>query len=352
MTGQFDKLMTGSVKNRLGRIAIGGTGGLLEEGTQEFLEGIAKDIGINKAVIKEIGEESFANFVLGAMGGAGPGAYRGAVAKTVEEANAPKTPQEDIDAQMRASLTGSTLPVTGAPPVAGAAAVPPNVPPVPPTPAAELELAPAAPIPSSVVAPVAAMVSTVGLDPATAQQVEGLKAELRMIDSRRTDPTRTPSDDELEFLAEREAEVAQQITALVSPKAPEAPAVPTEATVEPLDVELKARAEMRVDQLLADAEETGQINLREMNKLARELNIEPLADPMQTAVAIMDKLVVPPPAGRSPAGLGLTPCPTVPLSSPCCSPRPSAAAPLSTLVGLTSLLDTKLGSFNFSLSCS
>jgi len=234
MTGQFDKLMTGSVKNRLGRIAIGGTGGLLEEGTQEFLEGIAKDIGINKAVIKEIGEESFANFVLGAIGGAGPGAYRGAVAKTVEEANAPKPSKEDLDAQMKASLTGSTLPVTGAPPAAPVAGVPPVVPPTAPvSPAAEVELAPAAPVPASVIAPVAAMVSTVGLDLTTAQQIEARKAELQMIESRRTDPTRLLSDGELEFLNEREAELVKEITDLVSPKAPEIPAQPT--TAEKLD---------------------------------------------------------------------------------------------------------------------
>jgi hypothetical protein len=220
MTGQFDKLMTGPVKNRLGRIAIGGTGGLLEEGTQEFLEGIAKDIGINKTVIKEIGEDSFANFVMGAIGGAGPGAYRGAVAKTVEEQNAPKPPKEDIDAQMRAALTGTGVPPV--PPVAADLIRRPVVPPAPPAaPAAEVELAPAMPVPASVVAPVAAMVSTVGLDPETAQRVEGLKTELKIIDGRRTDPTRTPSDDELEFLAESEAEIAKEITSLVSPKAPE-----------------------------------------------------------------------------------------------------------------------------------
>lgn len=233
VTGQFDKLMTGPVKNRLGRIALGTTAGSLEEGTQEFLEGIASDIGINKSVIKEIGEESFANFVLGAMGGAGPGAYRGAVAKTVEEANAPKPTKEDLDAQMRASLTGSTLPVTGVPPDALTAVRRPAVPTAPPAATVEEDdLAPSSPIPSSVVAPVAAMVSTVGLDPATAQQVEGLKAELRMIDSRRTDPTRIPSDGELEFLDEREAELTKEITTLISPQAPSAPVAPPVAQVD------------------------------------------------------------------------------------------------------------------------
>ena len=96
MTGQFDKLLTGTVKNKLGKIALGLTGGAAEEGTQEFLEGIASDIGINKTVVKEIGEDSFANFILGAMGGAGPGAYRGAVAKTVEQTPPPVVPPSGV----------------------------------------------------------------------------------------------------------------------------------------------------------------------------------------------------------------------------------------------------------------
>jgi hypothetical protein len=285
MTGQFDKLMTGPVKNRLGRIAIGGTAGAAEEGTQEFLEGIAKNIGVNKAIITEIGADSFANFLLGALGGAGPGAYRGAVAKTVEEANAPKV---DIDAQMRASLTGNVLPVTNVPPAAPVAGVPPNVPPAPPAaPAAEVELTPAMPVPASVVAPVAAMVSTVGLDPETAKRVDALKAELKFIDFKRTDPNNIPRDYELEFFNEREAELTKEITELVSPKAP---AEPIETTVEPLDVELKTRAEMRLDQLATEAEQTGQMDIRELNKLARDLEVEPSKDPMKTMGLILDKL--------------------------------------------------------------
>ncbi len=110
MTGQFDKLLTGTIKNRLGRIALGATAGTTEEGTQEFLEGVAKDIGINKTVVKEIGEQSFANFVLGGLGGAGPGAYRGYVAKTIEEQNQPKPAKADIDAQMRAALGENVSP--------------------------------------------------------------------------------------------------------------------------------------------------------------------------------------------------------------------------------------------------
>jgi hypothetical protein len=221
---------------------LGTTAGVAEEGTQEFLEGIAKDIGINKSVIKEIGEESFANFVLGAMGGAGPGAYRGAVAKTVEEANAPKPvkpTKEEIDAQMAASLTGTGVPPTPPLDLTGTG-VPPAVPPASPTDLAPIveedDLAPSSIVPPSVVAPVAAMVSTVGLDPATAQRVESLKAELQMIEARKSDPTRLLTDGELEFYAEREAELAKEITALISPKVPEAPVAPIATTLDTNDL--------------------------------------------------------------------------------------------------------------------
>jgi hypothetical protein len=191
---------------------------------------------------------------------------------------------------MRADLTGTSVPPV-VPPAAPTAVRRPTVPPAPPAaPAAEVELAPAAPVPASVVAPVAAMVSTVGLDLNTAQQVEARKAELQMIESRRTDPTRLLSDGELEFYAEREAELAKEITDLVSPKAPEVPAAPIEAAVEPVDVELKARAEMRLDQLAAEAEQTGQMDIRELNKLARDLEVEPSKDPMKTMGSILDKL--------------------------------------------------------------
>jgi hypothetical protein len=283
ITGKFDKALLSSVKNRALNIAartgkgvaIGGT----EEGLQEMAEGIASDLGIDKTVVKEIGSDAFANFVLGAIGGGGVGGVKGLVTK--DKTVIPKpTPDE-----LFADLTGNQLPVTGVPPVATDAVRRPTVPPAPPAaPAAEVELAP---VPSSVVAPVAAMVSTVGLDPATAQRVEGLKTELKMIDSRRTDPTRVPSDDDLEFYAEREAELAKEITNLVSPKAPEPP-TPTVSTVEPLNVELKARAEMRLDQLAADAEQTGQMNIRELNKLARDLEVEPSKDPMKTMGSILN----------------------------------------------------------------
>ena len=78
-TGQLDKYFTANIRSRLGRIVALGGVGAAEEGTQEFLEGIAADLGINKEVIKEIGEESFANLILGSIGGGAVGAGRGAI---------------------------------------------------------------------------------------------------------------------------------------------------------------------------------------------------------------------------------------------------------------------------------
>jgi hypothetical protein len=86
VTGKFDKLLTTVVKNKLSHIALGGAAGMTEEGLQEFLEGVASDLAIDKTVVKEIGADSFANFILGSLGGVVPGAYRGAVAKRQEEA--------------------------------------------------------------------------------------------------------------------------------------------------------------------------------------------------------------------------------------------------------------------------
>ena len=94
MTGAFDKVLNGYVKNRLGKMALGTVVGSAEEGTQEFIEGLAADLGINKAVVREIGTDSFANFILGAMGGIGPGAYAGYKAKT----DATKEVNDKIDA--------------------------------------------------------------------------------------------------------------------------------------------------------------------------------------------------------------------------------------------------------------
>lgn len=78
--GAADKIITGQARSRLRAIAMGTVVGAAEEGAQEFLEGVAADLGINKEVVREIGSESFANLVLGALGGGPIGGGRGFVA--------------------------------------------------------------------------------------------------------------------------------------------------------------------------------------------------------------------------------------------------------------------------------
>jgi hypothetical protein len=92
ISGALDKTLGAVGRRRLGAITLGGAAAAAEEGTQEFLEGIAADIGINTEVVKEIGEDSFANLVLGMMGGAPVGAIRGAVAPLPPREAPPETP--------------------------------------------------------------------------------------------------------------------------------------------------------------------------------------------------------------------------------------------------------------------
>ena len=81
LKGAADKFIVGKNFARLKAIAKGGALGAAEEGAQEFMEGIASDLGINREVVKEIGEDSFANLILGMVGGGPIGAVRGAVAE-------------------------------------------------------------------------------------------------------------------------------------------------------------------------------------------------------------------------------------------------------------------------------
>jgi len=79
VTGAFDDMVRKVAgKSIIARTAA--TAGLAsaEEGAQEVTEGVASDIGLQTVVpSKELGEDSAANLVLGALGGAGPGGVRG-----------------------------------------------------------------------------------------------------------------------------------------------------------------------------------------------------------------------------------------------------------------------------------
>ena len=103
ITGKFDKALLSSVKNRALRITAqagkGAVTGATEEGIQEMSEGIASDLGIDKTVAKEIGPDAFANLVLGAIGGGGPGAVSGARAKPTQTTVPPSTtPPAEVNA--------------------------------------------------------------------------------------------------------------------------------------------------------------------------------------------------------------------------------------------------------------
>lgn len=99
LTGAYDNIL-GRIggKTIAGRTAAGITGGALEESVQEVSEGLASDIGIRSQIAtKEIGEDSAANLILGALGGAGPGGFRGAIA----------TPERQIAQALEADIVGA-----------------------------------------------------------------------------------------------------------------------------------------------------------------------------------------------------------------------------------------------------
>lgn len=96
LTGAYDNIL-GRIGGRTiaGRTAAGIAGGAAEEGIQEVTEGLASDIGIRSQITtKELGEDSAANLVLGLLGGAGPGGFRGAIA----------TPERQIAAEINAGV--------------------------------------------------------------------------------------------------------------------------------------------------------------------------------------------------------------------------------------------------------
>jgi hypothetical protein len=88
---------------------------------QELAEGVATDLGIDKTVVRELGVDSFANLVLGAIGGGAPGGVRGAISR--DKTQAPPAAPE---------VAPTVTPVTPETPPSDAAAA--AVPPVPQAP--------------------------------------------------------------------------------------------------------------------------------------------------------------------------------------------------------------------------
>jgi len=96
LTGAYDDILSRiGGRSIAGRTAGGIIAGAAEEGLQETTEGLASDIGIRSQIAnKELGEDSAANLILGALGGGAPGGVRGAMA----------SPERQIAAEINAGV--------------------------------------------------------------------------------------------------------------------------------------------------------------------------------------------------------------------------------------------------------
>ena len=86
VNGAFTKVAP-QITNRLLRATGALASGAAESSVEETLEGIATDLSIDKTVVRKIGADSFANAVLGALGGVtqgGVGAYKAATKTSPE----------------------------------------------------------------------------------------------------------------------------------------------------------------------------------------------------------------------------------------------------------------------------
>jgi len=145
VTGAFDKTIAKLGTNRAARAAGVGTASGLEEALQETGEGLSSDVALKNVIpSKELGEDSAANFILGALGGAGPGVFKGALSEGEAKAPArekyvqPEGGLAELMARQKGFLTPEGRPP--APPAAPAAQAP--VPPAPPAGPAEAMQAP------------------------------------------------------------------------------------------------------------------------------------------------------------------------------------------------------------------
>ena len=105
LMGQFNKKVIDSAKDRIYNAISGGVKGVAEESTQELMEGVAADLGINKTVVREIGVDSFANLVLGALGGGGPGVVGGLRGEKTQTAlTTPQAPAQKFTTDEQGNL--------------------------------------------------------------------------------------------------------------------------------------------------------------------------------------------------------------------------------------------------------
>jgi hypothetical protein len=135
LSGAFDKIIAKAGSSAVGRgVAVGATTGA-EEGLGELGEGVAANIGVKQVLpSQELGEDSAANLTLGALGGAGPGAVKGALTRPEEKQKLQtgsvldKLGQEEEDAQrLITEPSGDSAGVAGKPGVGAPAGGPAEV---------------------------------------------------------------------------------------------------------------------------------------------------------------------------------------------------------------------------------
>lgn len=204
LQGGFDKTLLGNVKSRLGKVLQGAGIAGAEGAITELAEGVATDLSIDKTVVREIGVDSFANLVLGAIGEAAPGVVRGALApgEKVKGAKAPEVPPAPVT---------PVTPPAGAPPAiipeggfeteeeAAAPAVTPPAAKAPPTTPPVTPPAPPAAAPEAV-------------SEETTKRIAELNAEFKQID----EAYATAKPAEFAKLNERQGQIKAEIAALQS----------------------------------------------------------------------------------------------------------------------------------------
>jgi hypothetical protein len=255
--GGFDKALLGNVKSRLGKIvqgtAIAGTEGALTEAA----EGVATDLGINKTIVREIGVDSFANLVLGAIGEAAPGVIRGAVA-----------PGE--------AVKGAEAPESKATPEAAPTATPSVPPAIITDEAIEAEegLTPVSPTPEAVVPPTPTPTPAAAPTAATAeiaQRIEELDAELKAIDAAYDSAT----PEQFTELNARQGEIKSEIARLFQAGTTGAP-VAAAPTATPIAPEVVAPAAVTptaevIEEPLKTLDSTNPENIKKVQEIAAKL---------------------------------------------------------------------------------
>jgi hypothetical protein len=124
------------------------------------------------------------------------------------------------------------------------------------------------------------------LPPEVAGQVQNLEGQFQMIEQRKLDPNLT--EEELQIFNERQNIIQQEIAQLI--QAPQAPITPPAA--QPIDLKSEQAYRMRitVEELEKDP---AKVTARNVNPLAKELNLEIGATPQETLNTVKETLGMP-----------------------------------------------------------